>query len=323
MNASIRRPFFSLIVLWLLFGLIHGSAASAAIPISGAISVLELEGRPVATLRSFTGGTMTGDVVVSQIPSGCCFSNKHLASVRAEDIVVEVAGELRSDLVGWIQDNLNGDPVGRDGSIVMLDYNGREVRRINFVRGLIAEIGLPAFNATSATAFSLTLRITPEQARLMKGSGRAYNLPYSKQKSWLTNNFRLDIPGVDTSRVSAIDAITLKRKIGGSVGEFRDYSKPIGPFEISPLAMTLSETGAAGFDAWYQDFVVKGNADDSRELEGTITLLTPDLRTSLLTLSLHHLGIYRFAYDYGSSTSGAAVRAQAYIESVSMTGGIK
>lgn len=321
MTTLLHRPFLFPILLSLLFSPLPGVSASAPGPAYGNAYVLELEGRPVATLRSFSGGAMTADVAVTETPF-CCFQEKHLRFVRPEDLVLEVAGELGSGLVGWIQDNLSGDRAGRDGSIVILDRDYREVRRLNFALALIAEINLPPFGAASSSAFSLTLRITPEQSQFAKGSNRPYVVPVSKQKSWLARNFRLDIPGINTARVAAVDAITIKRKIvSPDPKEFRGYGSSVGSFEISPLAVTVAESGAGGFEAWYQDFVLKGNADDTRELEGTLTVLSSDLRSSLLTVSLHHLGIYRFTYEYGSSTAGATARAVAYIEGVSMAGG--
>lgn len=324
MNTSpCRRRFSCLIFLSLLFGLWHGTVANAAVQAySGNRYVLELEGKPVALLRSFSGGAMIGEVAVNPLQLGCCFQAKHLQGVRAEDFVVEIAGDLSSTLVNWIQGNLNGEPGGRDGSIVVLDANARETRRINFFHGVITEINLPALNATSQSPFAVTLRIRPELSQLAKSSGQTYPPMVSKQKIWLANNFRLDIPGIDTSRVAAIDAITLKRKIvEPGVGQYRELYQTTGVFEISSLALTLSEVAARGFEAWHRDFVVNGNNGDSQEREGTLTLLGPDLKTPLLTLSLHHLGIYRLAYGYGASNAGAAIRAEAYIESLSIAGG--
>jgi hypothetical protein len=326
MNTSRHRPCFSLVVLSFLFGLFHGAAASAASlanAFSGNTYVLELEGKPVATLRSFTGGAMTGDVAVHNLGPACCISKKYLASVHAEDLVMEIAGDLGGSLVSWIQQSLDKGDIRRDGSVVILDQNFRAVRRIAFFGALVTEINLPAFDAASTSPFSLALKITPERSQLMKGGGQSYSrLLGSKQKAWLTRNFRLDIAGIDTARVSAIDAITIKRKIEKSeVGAFREPGVEAGSFEISPLNLTVSERGAEGFEAWYQDFVMNGNNGDDQEREGTLTLLTPDLQTSLLTLSLRHLGIYRFAYDSGASTSGASVRAGIYMEGVSMAGG--
>ena len=45
----------------------------------------------------------------------------------------------------------------------------------------------------------------------------------------------------------------------------------------------------------YQDFVLNGHNGDTFERNGSISLLSPDLKTELTHIDLHNLGIMRLA----------------------------
>lgn len=323
-STSRRRPSLFTIALPILLGLLHAGSAWAAIhSAAGGVSVLELEGKPIAVLKSFSGGGSTADVVSQTSAMDCCFPNKRLSSAHGADMVLTVGGVPGVELAKWIQDNLGGESWGRDGSIVILDANYKETRRINFTRGRLMEIGLPTLAANSTEPFAMTLRIGTETSQIGKAGGQSYPVAALGAKAAMSRNFKIDIPGVDTRRVSMVEAITLKRKVTSEgVGEARDLYGLAARFEVSDLVLSLANINTAGIEAWHQDFVVNGNNDDSREREGNLYLMSQDLKTALLTISLRHLGIRGLSYEYnGGMDTATPLRARMYLEGVSIKSG--
>src|SRR5882724_2013853 len=106
----------------------------------------------------------------------------------------------------------------------------------------------------------MTVKLAPETVRTKKAAGQA-TLPPVKaaQEMWLASNFRLEIAGLDCSKVSAIDPFTVRQAgVANPVGEVRDVLKEPANVEFPNLAITLAESAAATWMAWFDDFVVKG-----------------------------------------------------------------
>ncbi len=94
---------------------------------------------------------------------------------------------------------------------------------------------------------------------------------------WLPASFRLQIDGLDATKVSRIEGLTIVSKAAENpAGEPRDLQKEAATLEISNLVMTLAESGIAGWKAWFEDFVVKGNNADANEKNGSLEYLTND-----------------------------------------------
>jgi len=86
--------------------------------------------------------------------------------------------------------------------------------------------------------------------------------------------------------VSKIDAFTVKQAF------VQDPKAGLEPanLEYPNLVVTLPENRA--WSAFFEDFVVKGNNGDDKELAGRLEVLSPDLSTVLLGMDLHHVGIF-------------------------------
>ena len=67
-----------------------------------------------------------------------------------------------------------------------------------------------------------------------------------------------------------------------------------GPLSFPNLTVTLPELSAATWQAWFDDFVVKGNNTDTQEKTGRLALLDGTLRERV-RIDLSNVGIFRFA----------------------------
>ena len=169
----------------------------------------------------------------------------------------------------------------------------------------------------------LTVKFAPEYTRTTKPAGKAGKLTADKQKLFTAANFKVDIAGLDCSKVSKVEAFTIRQAVvTDNIGDARDHVREPGKLEFPNLKITFPETIAQTWEAWFEDFVIKGNNGDANEKEGALVFLTPNLKTELAQITLHNLGI--FALRRGPIANDAAVRrmtAELYCERMELKAG--
>ncbi|MBI3078546.1 MAG: phage tail protein [Deltaproteobacteria bacterium] len=278
--------------------------------------VLLLDGQVCGVLRSATGGGATADVI-NEARGSDWTTRKHLGSPKYEEITIQVGMDACSGLYGWIAAALNNQSSRKNGAVVTVDYDYKEISRVEFFNALISEIGFPAMDGSAKEPVYLTVKLSPEQTRRMKGGGAKVNVGTSQQKRWLPSNFRFQIAGLDaaTTRVNRIEAFTVKVKITEGGGG-RDAQKQPAGLEIPNLSFTLPESYADAVYAWHEDFVIKGNNSDGKERSGTLEWLSPDQRATYGKLNLRNIGIIRVSSEPGTGESAKRVRVDVYVETV-------
>ena len=282
---------------------------------------IELDGIMAGWIQSGEGGQATSDVVSEKIGPDHII-HKHIAGVKYEDITINCGTGMSKGFYEWIKASFDHNYGRKNGALITADYNYKEHSRLTWFNGLISEIGFPALDAASKDAAKMTIKVHPEYTRTTTTTGGAavagkYAINPLVQKKWLPANFKLEIPGLDCTRVTKIEAITLKQKvIDNAVGELRDYEREPAHLEVPNLVVTLAESHAKEFYDWHENFVIKGQNGDDQEKTGTLTYLTPDLKTQLFTLDMHHIGIFKLTPEKveGGSENIRRVKAEMYVE---------
>lgn len=290
----------------------RGPAAEAAIgsdaaraPVSGRFA-LELEAAMAGFIPSLEGGDATADVVEEAGES--CAPGKHIANLRYEDIQISCGTGMSASFYQWLQTVPSCDLTRKSGAILGVNFNFKEITRLDFTDALITEFGMPALDAASKDPALITVKLSPESTRRQKGSGRTITpCGTSKQKKWLASNFRLTIDGLDGKKVSAVDALTIRQSAA---------SREQGKLEIPNLAVTLPESAAQSFFDWHQDFVINGNNGSESEKNGMLEYLNPNLAEALFTITFQHLGIFKLAAEKveAGSENIRRVKAEMYCE---------
>jgi phage tail-like protein len=284
-------------------------------PFAAGRPILELDGVVCGALQSAAGGAIAADVVT--VRGQGFFDEKHLGQVMFEDLELQLGLSLDRSVYDWISASWLGKASRRDGTILATDFAGKAVSEREFFRGLLTAVTLPALDAASKDAAYLSLKISPEYTRFRRASGGAVKLPGGKQKEWLASRFRLDIDGLDTGRVSKVDALSVTQAVvRDQPGETRGSEKLAGRLEFPNLRVTVAASDADTWTAWFDDFVVRGNDDASRERNGKLTFLAADGKTPLAEVSLFSLGIFRLepeAQEAGADTI-ARIVADLYCE---------
>ncbi len=261
--------------------------------------VLELEGTSAGFLKSVDGGATYAEVIeeaagVDAVPQ------KHIGAPQVEDFRLEIGVPVPKPLADWLSASWSGKYERKSGAVVSLDFNYQPVARREFENALLTEVGFPACDGSSKTAATMVLKLSPETARDAAASGNVAAGTSKTQKTWLPANFRLEIDGLECKRVSRIDPFTVKQQVAAdAVGESREYVKQPGKLEFPNLKVTFSAADTHSWAAWFDDFVLKGRSGQENEKSGTITFLASDLTTTLFSVRLFNLGIFRLGLDQG------------------------
>ncbi len=291
---------------------------------------MDLGGQFAGWISSIEGGHASADVVVEKNGADM-IQRKHLAGVKYEEITVNCGTAMSKAFYSWIQASLDRKHTRNDGAIITADYNQNEVGRLNFFQALITEVGFPACDAASKDAAKMSVKFSPEYTRYKAGgggkiSGGAYTTDQAKQKKWMPSNFRLKIDGLDTpcKNINKIEALTIKQKVvEDPVGEHRDYQKVPASVEYPNLVVTFSEAFADDVYKWHEDFVINGNNGQDKEKGGSLEFLTPDLKTTLFTLTFAGLGIFKATPEKveAGSENPRRLKAEMYCEQITFAPG--
>ena len=285
---------------------------------------IELANQTQAGLKSADGGESIGQVVAFRNGNDPV-ANKFLGSVKTEEfhLLTPVSESLGLPWAQWIVDMPNFQGTKKNGAVVTSDFNFAVIRRREFHNALITEIKVPTLDGGSKDAGYLDIAVLPASASDGSPKGKTVAPTLTQPtKVWHTADFKLEIDGLDCTRVARIESFTIKQNVSESqFGEDRFPTLSPTTVEFPDLVVTFAAASLPSWQAWFDDFVVKGNNSDSNEKSGSITFLTPDLKTTLAVLNLHHIGIYRLDPDNEPDESDKLPRAQAnlYVEQMNFT----
>jgi hypothetical protein len=162
------------------------------------------------------------------------------------------------------------------------------------------------------------LKFAPEFIRSVKASGKLTDQSAKyEQKVFLPSNFRLQIDGLDCSKVNKIESFIVKQGVATKdSGSARDQLKDPGKLEIPNLKITMPESAAQPFIDWHENFVIKGNNDVSKERNGSLTLLSQNRQVELAKIEFSQMGIFRIQPDKAGATADQIKRitVELYVE---------
>src|SRR5215471_9046220 len=208
-----------------------------------------LDSEMAGWLQSVEGGQAAGDAIAGRLGQ-YPIETKHIAGVKYEDITLSCGTGMSPHFYEWITATTNSQSFRKSGQIVTCDYDFKELSALDFSNAIMTEVGFPALDAASKDAAKMTIKIRPEWTRVNARPGGSLPgmINTKAQKKWLPANFRLQIAGLDCTRVTKIEAITVKQKVvENPVGEARGYQKGAANVEVSKLVFTLPEAQAESF----------------------------------------------------------------------------
>jgi hypothetical protein len=237
-----------------------------------------------------------------------------VGTIKSEVVTIRIGMSMGKDLYEWIKASLDKNPQRKNGYVVVADYNYNSKRYLHFRGALITEITIPALDNSSKDTSFFTIKFAPEEITYQAGDDADIKgVANTKQKTWLTSNFRLRLGDLPCGHVSKIDSFTIKQHIQqDAVGSQRISTKEPTGFEIPNLKVTFSASDVNPWVTFFDDFV-KGQG---AELSGAIEFLDPSLKEVLGSVDLFQVGIRSLAEDKGDANKDSIKRATAelYVE---------
>lgn len=260
---------------------LHGTTALFAGDTAGDRFVFMLEGVVCGLVTSPQGGTISAPVI--REPRGA-FVHKRLGAPAPEPIELFLDLYLQKVVYEWINEFWQGQAIAKSGSLIALDANFQATTELQFENAVISATTVPAVDAMSKTACALAVQLSPTATNLRNASGPVAGLAPTQKKAWLASNFRLNIDGLDTTRVSSVSALTITNGEKSTI-DFPD------------LRVLFEEQSSKTWADWHDQFVVQGKNDDTQEKTGSVVFLSPDLQSQLGSVTFSGLGIYRLALE--------------------------
>jgi phage tail-like protein len=279
--------------------------------------VFNLQGVNCGFVKSVDGGGVSADVIEEPDRPGI-FTTKHIGQPKYEDIQLTIGFGTAQTLYDWIAASWKQNYTRKDGSIVVTDATLQAKSEREFFHALITEVTIPALDGSSKDAAYLTVKFSPEYTREGKANGKVTPGKTPAQKLFVASSFRLELDGIDCSKVGKIDSFTVKQSfIADDIGDARDIQKKPGRLEFPNLRVTIAEAGAATWTAWFEDFVIKGNNDDAHEKSGAIVFLAPNRKDELGRVILHNVGIFALRHEAATEKISHVV-AELYCEQMEL-----
>jgi phage tail-like protein len=273
---------------------------------------LNLDGVKTGFLKSVDGGGIVGDVV-SEASGASYYTKKHIGNVKYEDININIGFSMTKAIYDWIAASWQMNYQRKNGAIVACDYKLDAKTQREFFNALITETTIPAADGASKEPAYLSIKFAPEYTRYSKASGKAAG-EYGKneQKMWLPSNFRLEVDGLDCTKVNKVDSFTIKQTVQqDALGDARDYAIEPGKLEFPNLKITLAEVASDSWWQWHKDFVIDGNNDESREKGGRLVFLSPNRQIELAEVKFSNLGIFKINADKAEANADTIKRVSA------------
>jgi hypothetical protein len=252
-----------------------------------------------------------GQAVAAQGPSGAfvkadvstMFSGaggppqRQISSFGYTNLQFKLGLEVGTPILNWVNAALKGNPVTKSGSLVELDDNNRAKSYLDFTNAAIADFVVPGFDGSSNAVNAFTIEASISKSTRRPGDNAPIQLP-ARPKAFLAKNFRLKIDGLPTTRVGLIAPVSFRRSTGGIVP--------------TDLVVNFPDADVDPWRVWVDDFIVRGNNGQSKEKQGAIEVLTPNLSDVLATLTIKQIGI--LALTPMDDTSTRRHRATMYFE---------
>jgi hypothetical protein len=282
--------------------------------------VMSLDGTP-ALLKKFGGGAIKAEVVeLNGGPNNTAF--KSISTIKFESFTIEVGMSMGKPLYEWIKASLDKAWISKNGYIAAADFKYKAKAYRHFRDAHIEEITVPALDAGNKEAAYFTIKFNPEEITYADGDDADIKGDMNfKQKKWLCSNFKFTLSGLEDSckRVNKIDSFTVKQSVTeDACGEFRIPTKHPAKLVIPNLKITFSAADVKPWQAWFDDFVIKGNNGQEAEKNGTIEFLDPATKETLGTVQLSQVGIFALnSEDLEANKEGVArYVAELYVEAM-------
>jgi hypothetical protein len=289
---------------------VYARAATTSRTFAAAQS-FSINGVECPEVTNWSGGDVNGAVI--ETASASVVTKKHIGQIGYEPILIKATPPLSAALSACL-----ADLCANRSALVTLELSGLDPKPLQATNAQLIEAQFAALDGSSKATYEITFVFRAESVRPLASAAQP-NVKSIKSARALASNFRFTLGNLDTNRVASIGPFIITRATtASSIGPLRDPAIQTAPTKFPDLEVVTSDASAASWAAWRDDFLVNGNNTDEKELDGSLILLGPDMKTPLLSLQISHAGITRFAHNPGANESIARFTATLYCEQITL-----
>lgn len=249
---------------------------------------LDLNGVFAGWVTSATGGDQTTDVVVANLgPDN--LQKKSIAGVKYTDITIKNGDGMSKSFYNLVSSTFRGEYTRVNGAITAVDFDGNGIQQTAFTNALLTEITFPAADGGSKEAGTFQWKLTPETTRQAKATvgkvGGAFN--QAKVKRWTLGNFKVQIDGVDASRVQKVDSFTVKQTVlPDAIGTTRATTQA-ARITWPNIVLTMTTANDAAFVTWQNQQATTNSAHKN----GSLSFLDETMINTIFKVAFSDLRI--------------------------------
>jgi hypothetical protein len=279
--------------------------------------VVDIDGYQVAFVKKCEGLSMEADVAANDLgPDN--MQAKHVTNIKWTPLKISVGAGMGKGMYEWIKQSFEKAYAPKNGTVTVANFDFISQTQLTFQNALITSVAFPALKGDSKDAIYLDIEAQPEMVRYVKGDGKKIQGNYGvKQKAWLAANFRVEVGGLPCTRVASVDAFTWKCEVSADqVGITREPTYHPAKVITPDISMSIS---MADIDPWEQaakKWFIDGHHLAADELQGSITLLGPDMKKEIGRVELINMGFKKFTKEaFESNKTGIArFKVDFYVE---------
>jgi hypothetical protein len=231
---------------------------------------------PIQLIR---GGGAVGSVVTNND------GTKRLGNTSVEPIVLLTAPS--ATLVTWINSDWSGSPTVRDGAVLAQASSVAPsiAGHFAFTSGLITSTRLPELPTKGG---GIIIAVAPERT-----AGTSAGAPKALVAPTPITDFRFVVSGISSGKVLKVASFAVEKAASrsGFVDAATQLQAARSPPVFPDIFVTIDESSAADWIAWYNDFLVNGNHLVANERTFTLDLLSSRSAAPIATVKAYGVGI--------------------------------
>lgn len=314
----VKKSKITAIILAVLLILLNQSTVFAAIKPSvgtGYKYILELEGKYMGYIKSFSGGMPYSEVFISGSKSNSAL-DKTTREVLYDDIKICATSIMDADFYDWIGEFMANTKSEKTGAVIVLDYNRKIVKRIIFNNALIKEVIFPSADAsTNKTPVYTNITISPETTEIQVNPGTIYSnnsmTSGMNQKQLMTADFTFTIKGISGLKVSKISEIIISKENDSAAETAESGIQPMDTVNIESLVLQVPENQIDSLMTWYLRNLGNG---ESAETSAALRFFTINFQKSVLNFELNGVGLYKMTYNPPANSGLGYYTVEIYVE---------
>jgi len=189
---------------------------------------------------------------------------------------------------------------------------------------VLTEVHFGALDATSKEGATLTLVWQPARMQFDKAGTKVTPLA-PRNRNIAQSNFSVTLGNLPCSRITTVDTISICRPpVAEPAAKVKGASPLTSIPEIPEIRISLSTADTREWAEWEARSLGAGRHDEANEVKGTITLLSNDMKTALLTLHLSRVGLISLARPRLDSllyNGSGTLNARLYCDSIELDSG--